>query len=97
MCGFLAQEINDQNQRNSVDRGGRRDGEDIETHQQDENEDEIEQIVDRIFEETNSDTRSKSPVGSRRAAKSRTPPVHPSDDLEVDRRVSNLANVAIAA
>ena len=92
MCGFLAQEINDQNQRNSVDRGG------TSRHiKKDENEDEIEQIVDRIFEETSCDTRSKSPVGSRRAAKSRTPPVHPGDDLEVDRRVSNPANVAIAA
>ena len=41
----------------------RREG--IETSQQDENEDETEQIVDRIVAETDSVARSKSPVGNR--------------------------------
>ena len=47
-------------------RGQRRCREDdgMETHQQDENENEIEQIVDRNFAETNSDARSRSLWGA---------------------------------
>ena len=52
-----------------------------------ENGDEIEQIVDRIFAETNSDARSSSSARSKMAAaRPRTPLVKPGDDLEVDRR-----------
>ena len=66
----------------------RREDEGIETNQQDENEDEIEQVVDRIFAGTNSDARSRSSVMRRRAVQTRTPPKHPGDHLEV----SNSSN-----
>ena len=64
MCGFLPEDIE---KSESLEQRGlkrSRSHEGIETSQQDENENDIEQIVDRIFAETKTVARSGSLVGS---------------------------------
>ena len=66
--GFFTKEIEGSELLEQRGQRRRREDEGIEPNQKDENEGELEQIVDRIFADANSDARSNSPAGSRRAA-----------------------------
>ena len=65
-CGFLTKEIERSELPEQRGQRLRREDEGIETNQQDENEEEMEKMVDRILAETNSDARLRSPVQNRR-------------------------------
>ena len=80
MCGFLPEDIEKSESLEQRGRKRSRSHEVIETSQQHENENDFEQIADRIFAETKFDARSRSPVGSScAAAKSRWREPRPRD------------------